>query len=72
MKVQQQYTLISFQSEIHCSGIIIKKLYFTKLTFFDGDSVSMTGPAVGLDDGDTDGLLLGLDDGDRLGLDVGY
>jgi len=26
---------------------------------------------VGLDDGDTDGLLLGLDDGDRLGLDEG-
>ena len=44
----------------------------SKLTFFDGDSVAMIGPAVGLDDGDTDGLLLGLDDGDRLGLDVGY
>ena len=62
--MQQQYTLMSFQSEIHAQASYSTTNIVSKLTFFDGDSVAMIGPAVGLDDGDTDGLLLGLDDGD--------
>ena len=38
------------------------------LTCFDGDPV---GTSVGLEVGETDGLLLGLWEGDKLGLDVG-